>query len=163
MNIKKTIIFPVIFILGLMIGGVACTTTPEGKGLKAIEQMSDAEYSKWKIYIELIVKVGINKLVDQHVVTTEDLVKVANVIESIEISDIQTGAKSLIKPALEKAGLKNDEIELILLVAEQELISHGALSWTNPETGMIELSPRTKEILAIIVNVLRNSEPTATK
>ena len=43
------------------------------------------------------------------------------------------------------------------MIVEQELISRGALDWINPETGLIEWSPRTKEMLTIVANALRSA------
>ena len=62
--------------------------------------------------------------------------------------DLATG--SLLKPALEKVGLKDSEIELALLVIEQEFLPNLAI----PSTGLPELSPRTKSMLDEMIKSL---------
>lgn len=138
----------------LSTGFVSCTSTG---GVKPLEQMSELEYSKWKVYIQLGVKIGANRLVQEGVVTTEQLGIAAAAIDGIKGEPIAGGAKSLIVPALRKAGFNNDEVEFVLLIAEQELIARGALDWVNPVTNVFELSPRTLEVLGIIANSLRTA------
>lgn len=132
----------------------SCTTT---NGVKPLEEMSELDYSKWKLYIQLGVKIGANRLLQEGVVTHDQLGIAAAAIDGIAGEPIAGGIKSLIVPALRKAGFANDEVEFILLVAEQELLARGALDWINPETNLFELSPRTKEVLAIVANALRTA------
>jgi len=138
----------------LLFGGVACSTT----GIPTLEQMSEADYSQWKLYIQLGVKIGTERLVQDHKVTQDELNVAAAAIDAIKGQSVLDNATSLITPALEKAGFHNDEVKLLLLVAENELISHGALHWMNPQTNVLELSPRTKEVLSIISSTLRNGQ-----
>jgi hypothetical protein len=132
----------------------SCTTTG---GVKPLEEMTELEYSKWKLYIQLGVKIGANRLLQEGVVTQDQLGVAAAAIDGIQGEPVAGGVKSLIVPALRKAGFANDEVEFILLVAEQELLARGALDWINPETNLFELSPRTKEVLAIVANALRTA------
>jgi len=136
---------------------VSCTSTGNGDGIKPLEQMTELEYSKWKLYIQLGVKIGANRLIEEGVVTTQQLGIAAAAIDGLRDQAVTGGAKSLIVPALEKAGFKNDEVQFILLIAEQELIARGALDWINPQTNLLELSPRTKEMLGIIADALRSA------
>ena len=136
----------------LMGGFIACTTT----GIKPLEQMTELEYSKWKVYIQLGVKIGASHLLNKNIVTQEQLNIASTAIAGIN-QPATDGAKSLIIPALRKAGFNNDEVEFIRLIAEQELLARGALDWINPETGTLELSPRTKEILQIVSDALRTA------
>lgn len=133
----------------------ACTSTGNGNGIRPLEQMSELEYSKWKLYIQLGVKIGATRALTEGVITRDQLDLAAVAIESIKGTPIEGGAKSLIMPALQKAGFTNDEVELVLLVAEQELIARGALNWINPQTNVLELSPRTQEMLTVIADALR--------
>ena len=138
-------------------GTAACTSTGNGHGVKPLETMTELEYSKWKLYIQLGVKIGANRLLVEKVVTADDLGKAADVIDAIRDETLVPGVQSLIMPALQHIGLKNDELQLVLLVAEQELIARGALEWVNPLNNMLELSPRTKEMLGVIASALRSA------
>lgn len=148
--------FVCIALLALLCGQASMSCSGPGS-IKQIEEMSDLEYSKWSLYIQLGVKIGANRLVQEGVVTTSQLNVAAGVIEGIGGEPIAGGVKSLILPALQKAGFQNDEVEFILLVAEQELLARGALEWINPQTNVLELSPRTLEILKIVANSLRTA------
>lgn len=152
---KKTWIM--LAMLAIMaVGSVSCTTT-NGNGVKPLEQMTELEYSKWKLYIQLGVKIGANRLLQEGIVNTGQLNVAAGAIEAVKGEPVEGGAKSLIVPALRKAGFQNDEVEFILLVAEQELAARGALEWLNPETNVLELSPRTKEVLDVVAGALRSA------
>lgn len=147
----------VLIMAGVLLGStIACTTT-NGNGLKPLEQMSDLDYSKWKLYIQLGVKIGANRLLQEKVVTHDQLYIAAAAIDGVKGEPVAGGAKSLIVPALHKAGFSNDEVEFVLAVAEQELLAHGALNWINPQTNVLELSPRTKEMLGVIADSLRTA------
>lgn len=136
----------------------ACISSGNGNGIKPLEQMTELEYSKWKLYIQLGVKIGANRLLEEGTITKEQLNVAAGAIEAIAGQPVEAGAKSLIIPALEKAGFKGDEVEFVLLVAEQELLARGALNyWTNPANGVLELSPRTQDMLSVIANALRSA------
>lgn len=142
--------------LALSSGFAACSTTG-GNGVKPLEQMTELEYSKWKLYIQLGVKIGANRLLQEGVVTHDQLGIAAAAIDGIKGEPVADGAKSLIVPALRKAGFSNDEVEFILLIAEQELLARGALDWLNPQTNVFELSPRTKEVLTLVADALRTA------
>ena len=65
--------------------------------------------------------------------------------------DLSVG--SLLKPALEKVGLKDSEVELALLVIEQELLQRVPFI-VDPGTGLVQLSDRTKSVLSEMANSL---------
>ena len=44
----------------------------------------------------------------------------------------------------------------IQLIAEDQLLKRGALDWLDPVTGVVALSPRTKEVLTLIAGALRS-------
>src|SRR5690348_7731283 len=91
---------------------VACSTTG-GNSVKPLEQLTELEYSKWKLYIQLGVKIGAHRLLQEGVVNTDQLNVAAGVIDGIQGEPITGGAKSFIIPALHKAGFNNDEVEFI--------------------------------------------------
>lgn len=132
-----------------------CSSTGEGQGIQALEQMPEVDYSKWKLYIQLGVKISANRLLREGSVTAKELELVATAIETARDQTVIPGATGIIKPALDKIGFTNDEVELVLMVAEQELLSRGALNWINPTTGVVDLSPRTKDILTVVASSLR--------
>jgi len=152
----KKIVTVLVFCAALSSGFVSCVNTGGG-GVKQIEEMTELEYSKWKLYIQLGVKIGATRLLQEDLVTHDQLGVVAAIIDGIKGEPIAGGVKSLIVPALRKAGFDNDEVEFILLVVEQELLARGALEWLNPETNVFELSPRTQEVLTIVANALRTA------
>ena len=139
----------------LMLASLSCKTSDGQGGLQTIEQMAETDFNQWKLYIQLGVKIGANRLLQEEVVSREELATAATAIEAVRDQAIIPGATSFIIPALEKAGLTNDEIVLLLLVVEEELKERGALAWIDPLTGTIALSPRTKDLLTIVANALR--------
>jgi hypothetical protein len=154
---RKKWIIPAILTLMLAGGSLSgCITTQNGEqGIEALEGMSELEYSKLRLYIQLGVKVGGNLLLQEGAVTEEELDLAASALELVRDQSIITGTQGVIGPALEGVGLTSSEIHDLLSILELELASRGALSWINPETGMIELSPRTQEILTAVANSLR--------
>jgi len=135
-----------------------CTTTPDGQGLEFIESYDEQEFFKFKTYMRLSVKVAVNRLLTEGVVTQEEVLMVADIVEQAIETPVVAGATSILEPILEAQGLTNDEIALIVLIAEQELISRGALDWLDPVTGRVGLSPRTKELLGDVVEGLRTAQ-----
>jgi len=152
------LIAPLVLIVALGSASlVGCVSTGGGNGIQAIEQMSDLDFNKWKLYLQLGVKIGANRLIDEGAVSAEEVELTATVLETLRDQSVVPGGKSFIKDALEKSGLTNDEIELLLVIVEQELISRGALDWLDPTTGLVAWSPRTKDILTIVAQALRST------
>lgn len=145
-------------ILAIALGGVAisgCVTTPNGEqSIEVLEGMSEYQYGKWKLYIQLGVKIGANELLEDEVVTEEELDLAASALEMIRDQPVTSGATSIVGPALTEVGLNSDEIELLLLILEQELLSRGAMDWVGSD-GAVALSPRTVEILTLVADALR--------
>ena len=133
-----------------------CLATGDG-GIQAIEQMSDSDYAKWRLYVTLGVKIGANRLLGEGMVSVDELELIASTLEALRDQSFMQGGQSFILPALREAGLTNDEITLVMLILEQELLEHGALSWIDSDTGLIALSPRTKEVLTDVVVALRSA------
>jgi len=132
-----------------------CVSSGNGQGVQTIEQMSELDFNKWKLYIQLGVKIGANRALAEGTVTVKELEIAATAIETVRDQSGIPGTQSFIKDALKKAGFKNDEIELLLVIVEQELIARGALGWLNPTTGVVEWSPRTKDLLTLVAGSLR--------
>lgn len=136
---------------------IGCMSTNGQGAIKPLEQMSDVEYTHWKLYIELGVKIGAHRLLTEKIVTQNQLVMVATVVDSVVTTPLEAGATSLLIPALQKAGFNNDEATLVIMVVDQELMSRGALKWVDPATGLVSLSPRTKEVLGLVSSALRTA------
>ncbi len=150
MNINKWIITGVLVVTG-------CVSTDDGRGVEAIENMSELSYNNFKNFVRLGVKIAASRSLDEGLVSQNDLNAAAVAVETLRDATIVPGATSLILPALENAGLTSDEIMLILLIAEQQLLKRGALDWLDPETGLVALSPRTKEVLTLVAGSLRSA------
>lgn len=136
---------------------ISCSTTNGQHGSPAIEQMSEVEYNKWKLYIQLGVKIGANRLLQEQVVSEDTLNATATVLETVRDQTVVPGANAFLTNALKDSGLNNDEVQLLLLVVEQELIERGALDWIDPNTGLVALSPRTKDVLTLVADALRSA------
>lgn len=157
---RKKWIAPAVLMLALAGGAISgCVSTGEDgeQGIEALEGMTDLEFNKWKLYLTLGTKIGANRLLAEGVVTAEELDLTATAIETARDQSIVPGATAIITPALEEAGLTNDEVQLLLLIVEQELMSRGALEWLDPETGLVAFSPRTKELLTAVADALRSA------
>ena len=147
-----------ILVLALFCGTVStsCVTGRDGQGIETLEQMTDVEFSQFQSYTRLSVKIGGNRLLEENLVTKAELEIAAFAIETLRDQTIDPGVSHFINEALAKAGLTNDEIELLLLIVQQELESRGAFKWLNPTTGVIELSLRTKQLLTTVSTALRS-------
>jgi hypothetical protein len=157
-------VFAHLMCIAVLFAGIpvtSCTTTQDGEqSIESLEQMSELDYNRWKLYIQLGVKIGANRLLEEGVVDEATLDVMADVVENVATKPIQAGATSIIKEVLEdeleKLGLNNDEAVFVLLVAEQELLARGVLDGVlDPETGNTVLSPRAKEMLGIVAGSLR--------
>lgn len=140
------------------ISGAGCTTLGGGQGVEALEQMSQLEYDNWKLYISLGVKIGARRLLDEGIVSASDLATAASVVENVSTKPILPGATSLLEGPLTEAGFTNDEAKLVLLIVERELLSRNGLTGVlDPETGLVNLAPRTKEVLQLVATSLRGA------
>ena len=149
----------IVLVLALICGTVSssCQTGNNGQSLQTIEQMSDVEFDKWKLYIQLGVKIGANRLLEEKTVTVDDLLLASTAIETLRDQSIRPGIDHVIGNALIDSGLKNDEVALLLMIVEDELKARGALTWTDTVSGLIRFSPRTKDLLTTVVSALRSA------
>jgi len=157
---RKKLIVPAVLaaVLGIGIATSAlsgCVSTGSGQGVELIENMSEPNFIKWRLYISLTTKVVASRLADEGLVSREELGLAAQALKLVRDGSVppDLSAGSLLKPALEKVGLKDSEIELALLVIEQELLQRVPLI-IDPGTGLVQLSDRTKSVLNEMVNSL---------
>lgn len=155
MKNKKLWLAPIIAVACL--GAVSCTSTENGKSIQGLEEMTDVDFNKWKLYLQLGTQIGANRLLKSGAVSESDLEIAATALETLRDQDVVPGVESGITTALEDAGLTNEEVKLLLLIVEQELLARGALDWINPDTQMVELSPRTQDLLTLIAKSLRDA------
>ena len=134
-----------------------CITTDNGAGVQAIEDMSELEFNKWNLYVTLGVKIAANRSLQEGLVTQEELNLAALGLELIGNQPVLDGTTSLIQSSLEDVGLNNDEIMLILLIAEQEILQRGGGDYIDPVTGQLAVSPRTEILLDNIAQALRDA------
>lgn len=153
----KRLLLVVLLLCGAAaIGTQACVTTGDGQGVEALEAMSETEFAKWKLYIQLGVKIGANRLLEEGVVSADELEIAATAIETVRDQNLQPGATSFIQDALKDNGLTNDEVEFVLLVVEQEILARSGLEF-NPDTGLVTLTLRTKDVLTVVAEALRSA------
>lgn len=154
---RKKWIAPAVIVLALAGGAISgCLSTGDGEqGIEALESMTDLEFNKLTLYVTLGTKIAANRALAEGAVTEEELDLAATALETVRDSSVVPGATSIITPALEEAGLTNDEVQLLLLIVEQELLSRGALEWLDPATGLVAFSPRTKSLLTSVADSLR--------
>ena len=153
---RKKLIVPAVLALVLGLGvATSCVSTGSGQGIELIENMSEASFLKWRLYISLTTKVVASRLADEGLVSHEELGLAAQALKLVRDGEVppDLSVGSLLKPALEKVGLKDSEVELALLVIEQELLQRVPLI-VDPGTGLVQLSDRTKSVLSEMANSL---------
>lgn len=158
---RKNWIMPAVLVAALGIGVATtalsgCASTGGGQGIVLLENMSEPQFNKWRLYIGLSTKVIASRLVDERLVSQEELALAARALELVRDGSVppDLSTSSLLRPALEQVGLKDSEIELALLVIEQEILQRGVVPFLDPATGLYTLSPRTKTILGEMINSL---------
>lgn len=159
---RKKLIVPAVLaaVLGIGIATSSlsgCVSTGGGQGIVLIENMSEAQFTKWRLYISLSTKVIASRLADEGLVSREELGLAAKALELVRDGAVppDLSTSSLLRPALEQVGLKDSEIELALLVIEQEVLQRGVVPFTDPVSGLVSLSPRTKSVLNEMANSLK--------
>lgn len=148
---KKKIWASLLLVCGLMAAPnlSGCVSTQDGQqGVEFIENMDDVSFDRWQLYVSLTVKIGANRLLEEGIVTADELLLAADVMEAAQAANVPVGAVSLLEPLFIEVGLNNDEMLLVLLIVEQELLSHGVSLDTN-------LSLRTKAVLQGAANAIR--------
>jgi len=157
MERKKWITLAVLVAALALPASSGCVATDGGKGVQAIEQMDDLEFGRLQVYITLGSKIAANRLLEEGVVSVEDLDAVALALDLVVEDTLLGDATSLFGPALEQAGLTNDEAMFILLILENELLARGVLDYVDPITGALALSPRTETLLEAVASSIRSA------
>lgn len=130
----------------------------DGPQVITLEEMADEDYARWQLYVTLGVKIGASRLLEEGMIDQIDLTIAATVLEAIAGDGVLKGTTdSFIIKSLQEAGLRSDELELVLLIVEQELLAKNALGPIDPTTGMSPLSPRTQEMLRLVASSLRSA------
>jgi hypothetical protein len=132
----------------------SCPSTGQGAGLTAIENLSEQDFNKWKLYVQLGVKIGANRLVEENKTSQEELVKIADCLDMILSQPLSVIGQNLLQKALQDSGIKNDELALILAIAENEILARSGYVYTT-EDGLVNLTPRTRDLLLGVSNALR--------
>jgi|APGre2960657404_1045060.scaffolds.fasta_scaffold07590_7 hypothetical protein len=134
----------------------SCHSSANGNGLTAVEDLSENDFNKWKLYVELGVKIGANRLIEEQKVSREELTKVSDAMDLVLTQPATTVGQMLLQKALIDSGIHNDEIRLILAIAENEIISRSGYQYVNLD-GIVNLTPRTRELLMAISFSLRTA------
>jgi hypothetical protein len=87
---------PILLMLALFSGAISgCMSTSDGEqGIEALEAMTDVEYNKWKLYLQLGTKIGANRLLASETVTEGELELVATTLETVRDQSIVPGTTS---------------------------------------------------------------------
>jgi hypothetical protein len=163
---RRNIVAPAI-LAAILLGGASisgCVSTSTGQGIEAIETMTDADYQRFVLYLQLGIKISANRALAEELVTVEDLELAAEALVLIrDGSVVSVAGEGLIAAGLTEVGLTNDEIFLLLEILELELQQRGGLDLTDPVTGQIMLTSRTEDLLTIIADTLLESTQPVTE
>lgn len=144
--------------LGALLGGTglitSCSSTSQGNGFVAVEKLSEQDFNKWKLYVELGVKIGANRLLEEGVVKKDELTKIADSIDLVLTQPATSVGELLLSKALLNSGVSSDEIKLIVLIAESEIVNRNGYVYVNTD-GIVNLTPRTRDLLMAVSHALR--------
>lgn len=164
---KKQLITPAILAV-MLLGGASisgCVTTDEGQGIESIEAMSEADYQRFMLYLELGVKIAANRALEDGLVTEQELRDTSDALLLITHADaLPAAGTGVFATALKEMGVSNDEVLLILDIVKLELQQRGGMDFIDPVTGEIDLTPRTESLLLMLAETLVEvtlEEPTA--
>lgn len=153
-NLIGTAVLAVLLGMGSLSG---CVSTDDGtQGIETIESMSDVQFAELQNYLTLGLKITARRLLDDGAIELDELSMTATALETVRDKPVVKGATSLLVPALQESGLHSDEIELLVLVIEQELLSRGPFELSVAADGTFNLSPRTQALLTSVANALRH-------
>lgn len=140
-----------------------CTTTQDGEhGLKKLEEMSEADYQRLKLYSTLGVKIAANRLVQEGVVSAEDLTKAVAVLNGIATTPVLSGPTQFLSDLLANSGLTDTEVTALVQIVVFELQARGVLDVLNPD-GTVALSPRTKDFVDSLVEAVGSAAVVTTE
>ena len=131
-----------------------CTTTQDGEhGLKKLEEMSETDYQRLRLYSTLGVKIAANRLVQEGVVSADDLSKAVTALQAISSTPVLGGAELFVSDLLAKNGLTGVEIESLVELVVFELQARGVLDILGPD-GTVALSARTQDFLDALIEAV---------
>lgn len=134
-----------------------CATTPGGEqGLETLENMSEADYNRLKLYSTLGVKIAAHRLVEEGTVSADDLTLAADVLDAVKSTPITGGAELLVEQLLADSGLTSTEIEALIQIVAFELQARGVFDNLD-EDGLIRLTPRTEDFVDSLIGAVRSA------
>lgn len=158
-NMKKYLLTGAL-VLGTLIASSGCLTTDaDGNiALKGLDEMTELEYSRLSTYISLGVRIGTSHLLEAGQVDTETLDLVADVIEGLVGEPLlELAGGWLINAIVDKVPLTSDELQMILIIVEQEVLTRGGGTYMDLETGELRLTERTEDLLLVVASALRSA------
>ena len=134
-----------------------CVSTAGGEqGLETLENMSEADYQRLKLYSSLGVKIAANRLVSEGVVSAEELGLAADVLAGVKSTPAQGGAEALLQKLLADAGLTNVEVESLVQIVVFELQARGVFDVLGDD-GLVQLTPRTEDFIDTLLDAVRSA------
>jgi hypothetical protein len=125
-------------------------------GIKSIEEMSDEDFAYTKLLASSAIKIAATRMLDEGVVSPDDVGLAVFVLESITTTPVVGTATELVTDLLRNSGLNSVEIEALLEIVVFRLESRGVLENLSEE-GLIVLTPRTQEFLDTLIQALSDS------
>lgn len=154
---KRQFVTPAIIAV-MLLGGASisgCVTTDEGQGIESIEAMTEADYQRFMLYLELGVKIAASRALEEGVVTEQELRDTSDALLLITHADtLPVAGGGIFATALKELGVSNDEVLLILDIVKLELQQRGGMDFVDPVTGEIDLTPRTELLLLMLAETL---------
>lgn len=157
LTLRKLLIVGLIALPAVHIALSGCTTTQDGEyGLKRLEEMSESDYQRLKLYSTLGVKIAANRLVQEGIMSVEELQSVANALTAIKSTPVLGGAELFISDLLTNSGLTSVEAQSLVEIVVFELQARGVLSHLN-EAGAIALTARTGDFIDGLIEAVRTA------
>lgn len=139
-------------------GGIqSCILTPDGGGFETIENMTEVQFNRWILGLQLTTLLSARTAINNNWTTQEDLNVAASVIDAIKDQPIILVTEQAFREYLMSIGLTNMEATAIVMLIRNELVNAGILSFMDETTGQLLLTPRTEQILTLLADALRNA------
>lgn len=157
LTLRKLLIIGLIALPVVPVALSGCTTTQDGEhGLKRLEEMSQSEYDRLKLYSTLGVKIAANRLVQEGVVSAEELLAAATALEAIKTTPVLGGPELFISDLLTNSGLTSTEAQALLELVVFELRDRGVLDVLNLD-GTIQMAPRTSDFVDALIAAVKTA------
>lgn len=155
--LRKLMIIGLIALPVVPVALSGCTTTSGGEhGLKRLEEMSESDYQRLKLYSTLGVKIAANRLVQEGVVSAEELQAAATALAAIKTTPVLGGAELFVSDLLANSGLNSTEAEALLQIVVFELRDRGVLDVLNPD-GTVQMAPRTQDFVDSLIEAVKSA------